>query len=319
MYYVYEWFIVSTGEIIYVGKGTRHRYKVRKHNKFFNDMIKRFECDSRIVKEFQSEAEAFEYEYVRIKELKEIGQCVCNINKGGSGGTTEWWTPELRKAYSENNVMKSESQRKRMTDNNPMKNSEISQKVSSQKQRAVIIGDTEYDSVKDACLALGVYHDTVALWCKKGINADGQLCRYKDSEQVVPSKGRYNKGGCRAMTYKGKHYESPIDLSRELGIPNNTVLGWLKRGFDSNGNVCRYDDDTRELTYKPVNKPVIVNGTRYPSIKAARDALGVGRGVLEYYLKEPRKNAKYICEYDNQQPSRGNVDKSTSEGSTTNR
>lgn len=56
MYYVYEWFIVETGEVIYVGKGTGRRYKVRKHNRLFNEMIRRFECDSRIVKEFEPNA-----------------------------------------------------------------------------------------------------------------------------------------------------------------------------------------------------------------------------------------------------------------------
>jgi hypothetical protein len=55
MYYVYEWYIIGTNEVIYVGKGTRLRYKVKKHNKLFNEMIRRFPCESRIVKEFENE------------------------------------------------------------------------------------------------------------------------------------------------------------------------------------------------------------------------------------------------------------------------
>ena len=90
MFYVYEWYVVESGEIFYVGKGTRNRYKVRKHNKFFNDFITRYNCDSRIIKEFKTEKEAFEYEYERINELKCIGQCVCNIYKGG----TDIWMKE---------------------------------------------------------------------------------------------------------------------------------------------------------------------------------------------------------------------------------
>ena len=319
MYYVYEWFIVETGEIIYVGKGTRNRYKVRKHNKFFNDMIRRYNCASRIVKEFESEVDAFEYEYIRVRELKESGQCVCNIHDGGFGGSTEWWTDEIRKQYSEKNVMKSSAQRERMKVNNPMRDPAISEKTNSQKRRPVIIGGVEYKSVKAAHEALSVTTDSIILWCKKGINAKGEYCRYKDSEQVIPSNGRYNKGGCRSMTYNGKHYESPIDLAREKGIPDSRVLGWLKRGFDPDGNICRYDDDYRELAYHPVNKAIIVNGIKYPSITIARQSLGVGKGVLEYYLKQDRPNAKYICKYDNQQPSLGNTDNSTQEGSTTNR
>ena len=40
MFYVYEWFVKETGEVFYVGKGIKNRYKVKKHNKFFNDFIK---------------------------------------------------------------------------------------------------------------------------------------------------------------------------------------------------------------------------------------------------------------------------------------
>ena len=39
MFYVYEWFVKESGEVFYVGKGTKNRYKVKKHNKFFNDFI----------------------------------------------------------------------------------------------------------------------------------------------------------------------------------------------------------------------------------------------------------------------------------------
>ena len=42
MFYVYEWFIVETNFVFYVGKGCRNRYKVRKHNKLFNYIINLF-------------------------------------------------------------------------------------------------------------------------------------------------------------------------------------------------------------------------------------------------------------------------------------
>ena len=129
MFYVYEWFIKENDEVIYVGKGCRRRYKVTKHNKFFNDMIKRFDCDSRIIKEFDNEKDAFSYEYERITELKAKGQCVCNIYEGGCGGTTDWWTEDKKQWYSEHNVMKNEAQRKRMSENNPMKNKSVALKV----------------------------------------------------------------------------------------------------------------------------------------------------------------------------------------------
>jgi hypothetical protein len=107
MFYVYEWYIENNNEIFYVGKGSKNRYKVRKHNKFFNDFIKRFKCNSRIIKTFENEEDAFRYEFERITELKTIGQCVCNIHGGGFGGTVDSWTEEKRERYSKYNVMKS--------------------------------------------------------------------------------------------------------------------------------------------------------------------------------------------------------------------
>ena len=183
MFYVYEWFIVETGEIIYVGKGCRSRYKVRKHNKFFNDMIRRYKCESRIVKEFKNEKDAFEYEYLRINELKEQGQCVCNIHRGGYGGDTSWWTDELRERYSRQNVMKSESQRERIRKNNPMNNSEIAEKTNGQKRRRVVIGDKTYKSIKEAKTALKISYSNIITWGKNGITPNGEKCYIEPQKQ----------------------------------------------------------------------------------------------------------------------------------------
>ena len=99
-FYVYEWFIKESGTIFYVGKGCNNRYKVRKHNKLFNYILEHNECESRIIKNFDNEKDAFEYEYIRINELWKQGQCKANIYKGGMGGTVDWWTPELKEKYS---------------------------------------------------------------------------------------------------------------------------------------------------------------------------------------------------------------------------
>lgn len=324
MYYVYEWYVAETNEIFYVGKGTRNRYKVRKHNKFFNDFVSRYNCDSRIIKTFEKEEEAFSYEFQRIRELKSIGQCVCNIYDGGFGGSTCWWTDDMRKNYSEKNVMKSEKQRFRMSQNNPMKNKEVSLKVGKTKRRKVIIGNNVYESVSEAKAKYNVCFEVIQNWCKKGINPIGEICRYADEEQVVFAGKRYNKGGCRELIYNGKTYESPIDLSKEIGIHNATICKWAKRGFDPQGNICRYSDDERKLTFVPNrnselhSKPIIVNGVRYKSKKEAEEKLGLKPGYLAPYIKGIRKNSKYICEYDNQHPRQGKSDNSTLQGSTTN-
>ena len=327
MYYVYEWFIVETGEVIYLGKGSGRRYKVRKHNRLFNEMIRRFNCDSRIVREFETEREAFDYEFVRVNEMRDSGQCVCNIHNGGYGGTVEWWTDEMRAHYSETNVMKSEEQRKRMSANNPMKDKATAEKTNAKKRKAIIVGEREYPSIKMVC---DVYHTSpqvIATWCRKGVNAIGEKCRYKDSEQVEFSDKRYNKGGSRAVVYKGIRYECIKDFANEIEIGERTASEWLKRGFNPDGIPCRYENDTRNLVYvnrhtvrnKAKSKSVIVNGVEYRSVEEASDSLHIAKTTIYAYLQGRRKSTKYICKYGNQQPSRGNTDNSTPEGSTTNR
>jgi len=206
MFYVYEWFIKKTGEIIYVGKGCNNRYKVRKHNRFFNDMIRRFDCESRIIKYFENEKDAFDYEYIRVHELKkEVGQCVCNIYEGGTGGVKSWWTDELRKKYSEKNVMKSENQRQRMKDNNPMSNPIIAEKTNGQKRKPVIIDGKRYISIKEASQKFGVSTSTIAEWCKKGHDTKGIACYFENNMHgnQQPSRGNVDKSTTDGSTTNG--------------------------------------------------------------------------------------------------------------------
>lgn len=213
MFYVYEWYIVETGEIIYVGKGCGRRYKVRKHNRFFNDMIRRYNCASRIVEKFENEKDAFDYEYTYIRTLKENGQCVCNIYDGGTGGTVSWWTDEIRTRYSEKNVMKSEMQRNRMKLNNPMKDPSVALKTNGQKRRKVTIDGTTYCSIKEAAEKYGVNNYTILSWCSKGISPNGKTCSIEPQKQYrhkhntqgnqKPSQGNVDKSTLDGSTTNG--------------------------------------------------------------------------------------------------------------------
>lgn len=326
MFYVYEWFNLKTGDVFYVGKGCNGRYKQsRRRNRLFQEYFENNDCGHRIVKQFSDEQEAFEYEKKRILELKALGQANCNIDDGGHGGLNSVWTVEARENWSKNNPMKEEKQRLRMSRHNPMKNAEVARRVTEKKCEPVVINGIVYDSIRIAAEHFGVRQTTVIKWCRKGVNENFEPCKYLNREQVKFSDTRYNKGGCRALIYKGVRYESPIDLAKEMKLHNSTVAKWAKRGFDPHGNECRYEDDKPEYTFKPfvngesLRKAIIVNGVEYPSKADAERTLGLCKGYLAPYLAGTRKNQKYICRYVNQQPSRTNTDDSSSEGSTTNR
>lgn len=195
-FYVYEWFIKETNEIFYVGKGTGNRYKVKKHNKLFNYILQNNNCESKIVKEFESEKDAFEYEYIRINELWSINQCKANIYRGGMGGTVDWWTTEMREKYSKQNVMKREKQRQRMSVNNPMKNDYVKEKVKQKISKKIVIGQKIYSSIKEASKEYGVYDTAIQYWLKRGYSNDLKKCYYfgqKEPEKII-LKNRSSKG-----------------------------------------------------------------------------------------------------------------------------
>ena len=244
MFYVYEWFIKQTNEVFYVGKGCNKRYKVRKHNKFFNEFIKRYDCDSRIVREFDVEQDAFAYEHERICELKKLGQCVCNIYDGGAGGTASWWTDERRIEYSHNNVMKSEQQRKRMSENNPMKNKDIAKKVSNYNRRPIIIGSTEYKTITYAASQYATKTHEIYKWVHLGKTPNGEDCFYKDGINGIIREKRHivrTKPTCKKpVIVDGKYFDTKLEGSKYLGIAISTFNIWIKQPQPYRGHICEY-------------------------------------------------------------------------------
>jgi len=83
IYYVYEWFIKESGEVFYVGKGKDNRFKSMKdRNETFKDIIRKNDCDVRIVSGNLEEDEAYACELHRTLELKSIKQAKANYVYG---------------------------------------------------------------------------------------------------------------------------------------------------------------------------------------------------------------------------------------------
>lgn len=87
-FYVYEWFNINTGEVFYVGKGRKNRYKsLSGRNKYFLNYNHKYNCDVRKIKKNLTEEQAFNFEIETIKKYWDIGQCKCNLSEGGEGST----------------------------------------------------------------------------------------------------------------------------------------------------------------------------------------------------------------------------------------
>lgn len=150
-YYVYEWFNKITGEVFYVGKGCGNRYKESyRRNKLFKEYYANNEVDVRIVKYFDKEEAAFEYEKKITEQYREKGQCGCNLIDGGYGGYSSVWSETARQYKSKYNPMKEEKQRKRMSKSNPMKNPDVVKRVSEQHIKKICIGDKIYNGWGEA-------------------------------------------------------------------------------------------------------------------------------------------------------------------------
>lgn len=73
-YYVYVWFIKDTREIFYVGKGSgRRASSMKDRNEYFKNIRSKHDCDFEIVKYFDVESDAYNYEKKYGMELKSQG------------------------------------------------------------------------------------------------------------------------------------------------------------------------------------------------------------------------------------------------------
>lgn len=91
-FYVYAYYLKSTGEIFHIGKGTKNRYKDKKthRNQYFLNMINKYKDDVyvKILQNNLTEQEAWNLERELINYYKSIGQCKTNFHEGGCGGNT---------------------------------------------------------------------------------------------------------------------------------------------------------------------------------------------------------------------------------------
>ena len=230
-FYVYEWFNINTNEVFYVGKGCKKRYKdMTNRNQYFLDYVRDNQVDSRIVKYFKNEDEAFAYEKELTLYYKSKGQCQCSLLDGGYGGYSKVWTDEMKKYWSEYNPMKNKTQRQRMKDNNPMKNKEYAMKSGAKHKRAVVINNIQYDGVIDASKILNVSTDTIITWCKKGINPSHQPCRYADEEQKIVEEVIISKSSWKQVQIDDKIYNSISEAARAIDINQSNLSRALKSG-----------------------------------------------------------------------------------------
>ena len=245
-FYVYKWYNTDTNEVFYIGKGTRNRKNNLTHrNKIFQDYYANNNCANEIIKYFDDENQALQYEKEMISYYRSLGQAQANIDDGGNGGLAFIWTETMRNYKSQFNPMKDEKQKERMSKNNPMKNSIIAKKVAQKLQRAVIIDNQFFPSVKLAAEQLNTSSFVIETWCKRGYNTQGQPCRYADEPQKEYSDDIKQYGVnikyAKAVFIDGKYYASVKLAAQSLGCKDSgPLVRALKANRKYKGHICSY-------------------------------------------------------------------------------
>lgn len=117
-FYVYKWYIKSTNEVFYVGKGTGNRCNevTRSRNQLFQNIVKKHKDDVAvsIICNNLTEEEAFLTEKKLISDFWSKGLCRANFHAGGRGGNTGHYD------NPERSFKLSQSAKKRVGQLNPM-------------------------------------------------------------------------------------------------------------------------------------------------------------------------------------------------------
>lgn len=239
-FYVYEWFNKKTNEIFYVGKGCKNRYKqITKRNKLFLQYYSKNECDSRIIRFFDNEEDAFIFENKKILELKQKNQCFCNLDNGGNGGCNFVWTDEMKKYKSLYNPMKNQYQKERMSKNNPMKNSEIVEKVRLKKSKKVVLGNKIYNSLKELANEFGVRDTSITYWLKRGYGKNLEPCYYFGSE--IPNFTiKTHETSNKPVLINGKYFKNVKSGAEYIGVWSENLIKAIKNNKLCKGYKCEY-------------------------------------------------------------------------------
>lgn len=123
----------------------------------------------------------------------------------------------------------------------------------------------------------------------------------------------------KTVIYQGEK-TTCSQIAKNTGFNIDTIRNWCKRGYDIEGNPCYYEGGEPTKKKNGNSKPVLIDGIYFPSLRAAASSLGIkDSSPLCKALKAGKQYKGHECQYVNQQPSEANSNKSSFEGSETNR
>lgn len=285
-YYVYEWFVVDTGEVFYVGKGCGNRYKTRKReNRFFMHMLESHVCDVRKVVSKLTEDEAFNKEIELIAYYRNNTDFrLTNILDGGDKPPSTKGMKHSRRTIKQMSVKARDRWNDAEYANKCVsKMKEFYQTAEGKRvarDRYYKIYDTEEKKIKATAKM------TETMRSDKFREQHSKIMKSAYSTQDVRDKiTGANNGASRSISQYDingnllAQYETLMDAHRKTGLDfkniSKALRGHRKTAY---GYVWKFNDD-KDITYKtrkPYSKDV--NRVRKPIVQLDLN----GNFVAEY-------------------------------------
>jgi len=275
-YYVYEWYVVDTGEVFYVGKGCRRRAgNIACRNSYFKDMYYSHDCSYRIVERFSSEDAAFKREIELIKFYRENSDFrLTNIQDGGEGCNGVIFAKAVVQLSLSGKYIK------------------------------------EYKSILEAESETGVNNSSIAKCCKntpKYKSAGRFMWQYKDDYEAGESKkfsnDRDNGKPVIQLDLKNNflnEYPSVYAAAKSIGTYTNHIFdNCLKKTKQANGYVWVYKKDyspTIDYTYnnEKASQKVEMFNSEWIHLASFKSISEASRYISDG--KDSRKTIRVACE-----------------------
>lgn len=119
----------------------------------------------------------------------------------------------------------------------------------------------------------------------------------------------------RPVIINGILFPGVAVAARQFNTVSYVVENWCKRGYNTDGQPCRYADEEQKEYSNTIKvlgaraqsaKGVIVDEIYYPSVKKGAEAIGAWPETLIRAIKANRLCKGHTCSYANQQPSQEN-------------
>lgn len=119
----------------------------------------------------------------------------------------------------------------------------------------------------------------------------------------------------KSVILNGVYYPSVKKASLNTGHTEGTICKWCKRGYDVDGNPCRYaHEEQKNIPVIKKSHPrattpkaVIVDDIYYETVQDGANAIGGWPENLIRAIKANRTYKGHTCKYANQQPSQENT------------